>query len=114
MTAWDTFSTLLAGAKTYTNGVGEPEFKEIRGERIAWRRNGDAWHVMHSAPVICQTMGAPRWIERYGSEWVRRGWLRPGKEGKAYKQAKPPGEDRPVWVLILEPFKTSPQEGGHL
>jgi Domain of unknown function (DUF927) len=110
--AWEQFSTLLEGAKTEYGGASEPDFKEIRGERIAWRRRGGVWVVMYNAKTICDVMGGKRWIERYSSEWMRRGWIRPSKDGKPYHSAKPPLGSSAVWVLVLEPDKDSPQEGG--
>jgi Domain of unknown function (DUF927) len=109
--AWEEFTTLLESAKTTDGHAGAPAFKEIRGERIAWRKHGEPWRVMYNAKPICDVMGGKRWIERCSSEWLRRQWIRPSKEGKAYHNAKPPGGSHAVWVLVLESEKDSPQGG---
>lgn len=111
VTAWEQFTTLLEGARTTGGEASSPEFKEVRGERIAWRKNNGFWQVMHNSKAVCDVMGGKRWIERYGSEWLRRGWISPNKDGRPYHNVKPPQGSNAVWVLVLEKDKGSPQGG---
>jgi hypothetical protein len=112
VTAWEKFKSFLFGARTTGGEANAPLIKEHQGQRIAWQKFGDTWRVVHNSPVLCAVMGGDNWLQKYGSEWVRRGWIRPNtREGNAVHVAKLPRDSNSVRVIILEPEKGSPQGG---
>ncbi len=106
--AFETLQTVLSSAKTTREDGTENTFKELRGERIAWRPHGkDVWLVMTNSRPICEALEGKSWLQRYGSEWLRRGWIHPDKHGKSSQVAWMPGGSS-VRVAVV-PIKDSPQ-----
>jgi hypothetical protein len=114
VTAWEILQTVLASAKTTENDNREMAFKEIRGERIAWMAtNAPVWYVMTNAQAITIALEGKNWLQRYGSEWVRRGWILNGKKADGTSTAsivKYMPNNGSVRVIAI-PVKGSPQGG---
>ncbi len=114
VTAWEVLQTVLASAKTTESDNREIAFKEIRGERIAWMAtNTPVWYVMTNAQAITAALEGKNWLQRYGSEWLRRGWILQGKKADGTSTAsivKHMPNNGSVRVIAI-PIKGSPQGG---
>jgi len=93
--AWESLITLLVQGRrcddgdldeaTKTRSPSEWEWIEADrgGGLIACRKAGDGfWRVLPSAPQFKERVGAAA-VQLHGQSWLRRGWLLPGRDGKA-------------------------------
>jgi Domain of unknown function (DUF927) len=110
VTAWESLQTILGGSKTVVEN--EIHFLEYRGERIAWKdKKSTALFVMTSAKAITEALEGKSWLQRFGSEWIRRQWIQAtAKDGKSSISVWMPGNNANVRVIAI-PIKSSPQGG---
>lgn len=94
--AWEGLLTLLAQGRrqndsdTDHNGIPIPNsttWEWIEADRgggmIACRKVGEeTWRVLSSSPQFKERVGTAA-VQLYGQTWLRRGWLAPGRDGKA-------------------------------
>ncbi len=110
VTAWESLQTILGGSKTVIEN--EIHFMEYRGERIAWKdKKTPVLLVMTSAKAITDALEGKSWLQRFGSEWIRRKWIvATAKDGKSSLSVWMPGNNANVRVIAI-PIKSSPQGG---
>jgi hypothetical protein len=73
------------------------------GGMIACRKIGDDyWRVMTRTPQFVERIGAQA-VQLYGQSWLKRGWVRPAKDGKStdYQRVYGRGEEASARVLCI-------------
>jgi hypothetical protein len=73
------------------------------GGMIACRKAGDGyWRVMTRTPQFVERVGAQA-VQLYGQAWLKRGWVRPAKDGKStdYQRVYGRGEEASARVLCI-------------
>ncbi len=93
---WEALITLLGQGRQADDGRSgdaqqgmplPPTWYWIEADRggglIACRQAGeDEWRVLTNTPQFKERVGASA-VQLYGQTWVRRGWVRPAKDGKS-------------------------------
>jgi hypothetical protein len=89
--AWESLMALLAQCTEYNQPSGLPGWitLEDRGQLIACRDlHGDAWRVLTGTPQFQERVGKSA-AQLHGAAWIRRGWVRAGRDGATEVRALP-------------------------
>jgi hypothetical protein len=99
--AWEALITMLAQGRRNDDGDTDHQGQSIPdsaswewieadqgGGLIACRKvSEEIWRVLSSSPQFKERVGAAA-VQLYGQTWLRRGWLLPGRDGKATEPMK--------------------------
>jgi hypothetical protein len=85
--AWERLVLMLVSAHDTT--VTGWTIKELNYEPIAYQAVGESvWRVPTKTAAVREKLGSPHAVQLYGPTWLKRGWIKPAKDGASTHVAR--------------------------